>query len=378
MPAIDRDPIDDFCNSPADFRAIAARDAGRSGSASRRSFKNRLLTAEIESINGPRSARVTIAAMLVNRLALASLTAAIVSLSAASSLAAPSPKEKAEARTLVNDAKKAMKDKRWGDAVGALKKADKLDPSPAIELDLAQAQINLGKLLDASKTLAAIEGNADKGAAAKKARESAAKMLADLKAKIPTVKVTVKGPAGKASVTLDGLEVDASGEIPVDPGDHNVGASAAGFKAIEKEVKLAEGARQTVELALVADAPAAPKEEEKGSRVPGIVLTSIGGAALVVGGVFGGLAFSATSSAKAQCKGNLCPASAESDISRSKLYGNVSTGMLIGGGAVAVTGIVLAIVAPGGKKSDEAPKSARVMRVVPWMGADQIGVAGTF
>jgi hypothetical protein len=313
--------------------------------------------------------------MLVSRLAVASITATIVSFSAASALAAPSAKEKAEARALVNDAKKAMKDKRWSDAVGALKKADKLDPSLAIELDLAQAQINSGKLLDASKTLAAIEGNADKGAAAKKARETAAKMRADLKAKIPTVKVSVKGPSGKANVTLDGLEVDASGEIAVDPGDHNVGASAAGFKAVEKEVKLAEGARQTIELALVADAPPPPKGDEKGSRVPGIVVTSIGGAALVVGAVFGGLAFSATSAAKKQCNGNLCPASAESDISRSKLFGNVSTGMLIGGGAVAVTGIVLTIVAPGGKKSDEAPKSARV---VPWVGADQVGVAGRF
>ena len=72
----------------------------------------------------------------------------------------------------------------------------------------------------------------------------------------------------------------------------------------------------------------------------------------------------------------MCPAAAESDISRSKLYGNVSTGMLIGGGAVAVTGIVLAIVAPGGKKkSDEGAKSGWV---VPWVGGDQVGVAGTF
>jgi hypothetical protein len=200
-------------------------------------------------------------------------------------------------------------------------------------------------------------------------------MRADLKAKIPTVKVTVKGPSGKASVTVDGIEVDASGEIAVDPGAHNVGASAAGFKAIEKDVKLAEGARQTVELALEADAPPPPKEDEKGSRVPGIVVTSIGGAALIVGGVFGGLAFSATSAAKKQCNGNVCMPSAESDISRSKLFGNVSTGMLIGGGAVAAAGIVLTILAPGGKKSDEGAKSARV---VPWVGADQVGVAGTF
>ena len=303
------------------------------------------------------------------------LAAAIVSLTSAAALAGPTPKQRAEARTLTTAAKKAMKDQRWGDAVDALKQADQLAPSAATELDLAQAQIKAGKLLDAKKTLAAVEGSTGSAHAAKKARESAKKLLAELEVKIPIVKVTVKGPTGKANVTVDGVEVDASGAIPVDPGVHNVGASAPGFKAMEKEMKLAEGARQSVELALEPDAPPPPKEERTGSRVPGIIVTGVGGAALAIGGVFGGLAFSATSAAKSQCSGNLCPPSAESDISRSKLFGNVSTGMLVAGGAVAVAGVVLTILAPGGKKKDEAPKSGRV---VPWVGADQVGIAGTF
>jgi hypothetical protein len=102
-------------------------------------------------------------------------------------------------------------------------------------------------------------------------------------------------------------------------------------------------------------------------------VASGGGLLLVLGGVFGGLAFSAAGSAKAQCNGNVCLPTAQDDIDHSKTFGNVSTGMFIAGGAVAVAGVVLAIVAPGGSS---AP--AKNARVVPWIGGDQVGVAGTF
>jgi len=305
------------------------------------------------------------------------LVAAIACLAPAPALAGPSHKEKAEARALVNDARKAMKDKRWADAVTAYKKADTLDPGAALEVDLAEAQIAAGRLADASRTLTAVISGSDASPAAKRARDAAAKRLVAIKSRIPMLRVTVKGPTGKVSVIVDGADVDASGEIPVNPGDHTVGASADGYNPAEKEAKVAEGAHETVELTLAPapTTPPPPPETPIGPRVPGIVLSTVGGAALIVGGVFGGLAFSATSQAKSQCNGNVCPSSAADDIHRSKLFGNVSTGMLAAGGAVALTGIVLAIVAPGSKKADEAAKSAKV---APWVGADQVGVAGSF
>lgn len=312
------------------------------------------------------------------RAALASISVTTILLFAASSaLAAPSAKDKAEAKTLVNEAKRAVKDKRWADAVTALKKADGLDPSAALELELAEAQIGAGKLVEAGKTLSAIEAGSDTSAAGKKAREAAKKKLAELKDRTPKLQVVVKGPAAGAKVTLDGSAIDAPGEVPVDPGHHTVAASADGFKPKEKAISLAEGERMSVDLALEASPPPEAKKdvEKKGSRLPGIVVASVGGAALVTGGIFGGLALSATSKAKSQCSGNDCPLTAKSDIDRSKLFGNVSTGLIISGGAVAAAGVVLAIMAPFGKKADDAPKSGRI---VPWVGADQVGVAGTF
>ncbi|APR83630.1 Hypothetical protein A7982_08979 [Minicystis rosea] len=315
--------------------------------------------------------------MPVSRLVLVPACAAlIISLTPIAAIATPSPKEKAEARQLVTDAKKALKDHKFGEAVDALKKANGLDPNPATELELAQAEIAAGKLLEASKLLTKITQGTDTAPAAKKTRESAKKLLGDLVMRIPMVKITVNGPSGKATATLDGADVDTANEIEVEPGEHKVSASAEGFKPQEKTVKVAEGAHEKVELTLEANAPVA-KVEQSVSRLPGIIVTSVGGAALVAGGVFGGLAFAATSDAKKGCTNNLCPNTADhrDKISKAKLFGNLSTGMLIGGGVVAAAGIVLTIVAPGGSKKDEAPKAARVM---PWIGADQIGLAGSF
>jgi hypothetical protein len=298
----------------------------------------------------------------------------------APAFAAPTAKDRADAHALVNDARKAMKEKRWSDAVAALKKADKLDPSPALEVELAQAQEGAGKLVEAQRTLAAIVGGTDPAFPAKKAREAAGKALEDLKARVPTVKVKIDGPpAGKATVLVDGIEVEGD-EVAVNPGDHTVGAEAKGFASAEKELHLAEGAREEVQLHLAARAPAgATAEQPRGSRIPGIAVTSVGGAGLLLGAVFGGLAFQATSTAKAHCKGDLCPPSAASDVSRSKTFGNVSTGMFVAGGAIAVTGIALIIVAPGGGKPEEAPRAAGA-RLSPWLGpgVTGLGATGTF
>jgi hypothetical protein len=304
------------------------------------------------------------------------LAATLLSLCSTAALAAPSPKEKAEARQLVTDARQAMKEKRFADAIGAFKNAGILDPSPAAELELAQAQVAGGKLVDASRVLGALAQGSDPAPAARKVREAAAKQLAELKARIPAVKVTVKGVQGSASVTVDGLEVDATGEAAVDPGDHTLAATAEGYLPAEKQLKLAEGEHGSVELTLQPKVAVTKAEAAGGSRLPGILVTSVGGASLVVAGIFGGMAFSATSAAKATCTPSGATTTCDPDkVSKAKLFGNVSTGMFVVGGAAAVAGVVLIILAPGGARKEEAPRSGRL---VPWVGADQVGVAGSF
>ncbi len=304
--------------------------------------------------------------------------AASFSLSALA-VAAPTARARAQARTLAADGRKALKEKRWTDALAKLQSADALDPGPALEVDLAQAQVGAGKLVEASKTLAAVAASTESTLPARKAREAAKRALAAVKARVATVKVRVKGaPSGRATVQVDDEEVDASAEIALNPGYHSVGAAAGGFMGAQREVTLAEGAHAEVTLELTAARPVAVEEEKKttpGSRAPGAVLTVLGGAGLVAGGIFGGLAFAKTSAARSTCSGDVCPASSADAIATSKTYGNVSTGALIGGGALALTGIILLIVPPrGSASSDDSGKGAAV---APWIGPGVAGLGAT-
>jgi hypothetical protein len=323
------------------------------------------------------------------RLSVAPLAvAACLSLSAVA-IAAPTAKDKAAARTLAADGRKALKDKRWAAAITALEKADALDPGPMLEVDLARAQIGAGKLVEAGETLAAVVAGAESTPSARKAREAAKKIRDSLKTRIAKVRVRVTGaPAGKATVRIDDEEVDASSSISLNPGHHDIRAAARGFVAAEREVTLPEGAHEAITLELdpvpVAVVPVvavAAEEKKTGTRAPGAVVTAFGGAGLVVGGIFGALAFGKTSAAKSTCNGDVCPPAASATIATSKTYGDVSTAAFIAGGALVATGVVLLISPPGaGGTSDDADKSAAVPRVSPWVGPGVagVGVIGRF
>lgn len=312
-------------------------------------------------------------------LRLVPLAVAVAALSIASPAAAdPSQKEWAEWKQLVEAGKKAMREGQPAAAVDTLRRADAIHKSPSLDVDLATALAAAGKLVEARALFLRVSQSSDPSILWKRARDAAKKALADLEPRVPTLRVTVSGASG-ASVTVDGQKIATGSDSPFDPGNHTIVASADGYRTIERTVNLGAGKHDVISLDMVASgtsAPAAaPEEKSTGSRVPGIVLLSVGGAALVAGGVFGGLAFSAVSDAKAVCKGTSCPASAAADIDRSKTFGNVSTGLFIGGGLVAVVGIILTAVAPGGTKAEPAKDA---IHLSPFVGPGSAGVTGRF
>src|SRR5512132_1624503 len=141
--------------------------------------------------------------------------------------AAASPKEKAEARSLSAAAKKAMKERRLPDAEQALRRAVELDPTPQARIDLAATLSAEGKLVEASRLLHGITDGAAASPATKKSHDQAKKALAEIEPRIPWIQVDVGGPsAGAARATIDGKDVDASSEVPFDPGDHQVAVAA--------------------------------------------------------------------------------------------------------------------------------------------------------
>ena len=179
------------------------------------------------------------------------IAAACLSLTAMTASAAPSFKEKQEAKSLVNDAKKAMKEGSYQDAVTALRHADELDPNPQTKLELAKGLVEMARLLEATQVLRAIADGGGTSWADKKTIEAAKTLLKEVEPRVPWLQVEIQG-AKTATVTVDGAPFDAVNDTPINPGDHVVVAEAEGFERLEKEVKVADGEHKKVTLDLVA------------------------------------------------------------------------------------------------------------------------------
>ena len=295
----------------------------------------------------------------------------------AGAAAAASPREKAEARALVNEAKKATKDKRFADAAGALRRADELDSSLQTKIDLASALASDLKLVEASRVLHGITDGTVASPATKRFHEQAKKQLAAIEPRIPWIQVNVGGPGpGKAQTMIDGKEIDASSEVPSDPGDHEILVRAEGFENGTRSLSLREGAHEHLQLDLAPLVKAAPVKAAGGSKAPAITLFVLGGAGLLVGGGAGIAALLQAKDAKALCTGNVCPASAAASIDRSKLSGTISTVGFIAGGALVGAGIVALIASSSGDSKKESPREGA--RVTPWIGLGEAGISGKF
>ena len=301
---------------------------------------------------------------------------ALVVLSAGAAAAA-TPKEKAEARALVSEAKKATKEKRFADAAKALKRADEIDSSLQTKLDLAAAFASDRKLVEASHVLHAVTDGTVASPATKRFHEQAKKELAAIEPRIPWIQVDIGGPGpGKARTTIDGKEMDASSEVPSDPGDHQISVSADGFENGERSISLREGAHEHLHLDLAPLEKAPPPKVAGGSKAPAITFFVLGGAGLLVGGGAGIAALMQTSDARALCKGNVCPSSAQAAIDKSKLSGTISTVGFIAGGTLVGAGIIALIASSSGDSKKESPKEGA--RVTPWIGLGEAGFTGKF
>jgi hypothetical protein len=285
-----------------------------------------------------------------------------------------------------------FKDGRWEDAYAAFAQADALFHAPTLVAYMGTCRRNQGRLVEAKalyeKVLAEpLPANATE--AFKKARETARTELDKLRARIPFVKVAITGPgAASARVTVDGAPATVAGlaaGMAIDPGEHTIVASADGAEArlkivakegdsTQHELKLTGTAAP---LAPVAPPPAIDAPAKKGSLVPAAIAFGVGGAGIVAGAITGGLALAKLSAAREGCTApdanglRHCPAGNES---AANAVGTLRTVSIIGfaaGGAGAITGVVLAVLRPGGG----AEKAATIDVDV---GPGSLGVRGRF
>lgn len=308
------------------------------------------------------------------------LPLALVLCSSSAASAAPSPRDRADAAALTNKARAAGRTKSYEEAVDLLRKADALDPTSQRKLDLAKLLVPLGKLVEASRILNALINDPSLGPREKWLKDGAKKQLAQFESRIPWLSVHVSGPTTGVHVEVDGKEVEADTEAPVDPGKHTIAADADGYESGERSITVAEGEHKQATLTLDAIArQEAPKPKPSGgSRGPAIASFAVGAAGIAVGAVFGVFAFDETAKARGFCNGNMCPARPEVVDARNVAIanGNVSTvGFVIGGVGVAA-GIVLLLTA--GSSSDKPEEKKDAVHVTPYVGAGEVGVVGTF
>jgi hypothetical protein len=359
-----------------------------------------------------------------SRLFPAAFAAALLSLSSLTAVAAPTAKDKEEAKTHLAEGRVAIGINQFDEAIKAFKLSDQLDPNPQTKLELVEALIGGGKLIEASKILnGLLDANAGHP---KKIKEGAQKLLSGLEPRIPWILVKLTGPsANAATVTVDDTKIeDIEFETPFDPGTHVVVAEAEGYFRVEKRVKLDEGQHGVVKIDMKPSAPKKkkkkvsadpdgdaeevsaeeeeseeppppPKKKKKsadggagasggggitkhGLFIPTVVTGGVGALGLLIGTISGAVALSQTAAVKTSCDGNTCPDSSSLRSARDAalVSGNVSTAFfIIGGAGVAAGGVMLAIML---SSDSDAPKGKEQAFVRPWIGAGQGGVYGRF
>ena len=230
----------------------------------------------------------------------------------------------------------------------------------------------------------------DKSFGARKAAREAEKLVSEIDARIPRLKVEITGPQPGAAITsLDGEIVDTTNAMLIDPGKHELLVEAEGFDPVRRPLHADEMSQETVTITMY-PAGTTPEEEDTAAKsnkkksgginplIPAGAAFGVGAVGLGLGITFGILAINEANKAKEFCNGNICPDNPEVKHARdlSITNGNVSTAMFVVGGAGVAAGVVLLLVLPSNKKKkDEAKEEAAI---VPWIGANQIGIAGRF
>lgn len=288
--------------------------------------------------------------------------------------------ETAAARTLAVDGLKLAQAGKCDDAIPKLERAEKLHHSAIVLSRLGECQVNAGKLVEGTEMLRKVLREplpANPSPALSKAYERAQTVLDAAKPKISGLTISVPSPPADLRLTVDGQVVAntlVDSELPADPGDHLVEASAPGYMKASSHVTLGSADKKTVTLKLEADpnappppapgaaaaadaasnpapqsAPAKPLEAaapppdappQAPSRAAAYVSWGVGVVGVGVGTTFGLLAMKDKHNLQG-CDGNVCPASQRDAVDSAKRSGTISTIAFGVGGAGLVLGTVL-------------------------------------
>ncbi len=309
---------------------------------------------------------------MIRKFAVLLLALAVVSYSAVAP-AQSTDADKTTARSLAEQGYDALEAKEYEKAADLFTRADKLFHAPTILLGLARAQVALHKYVEGLETYKRIineklPDNANQHL--KNAVASARKEVVGLEDKIGWVTITVTGP-DEPEVSVDGVAVPVAAlgvKRAVNPGEHVVQAEAPGYLADQQSFAIQAGGSQEIAFELKIDPNASEPPKPDGSdgetpgstqKILGYVSIGLGGAALLIGAITGGIAMGKHSDLEDNCPNEQCPMAQESTLDAFNTTSTVSTVGFIAGGVLAATGVVLLLTAPSAEEPEAPTVSAR-------------------
>jgi hypothetical protein len=311
----------------------------------------------------------------------------------------------ATAQALHDEAKALIADGKWSAACPKLEESFRLSPAIGTRYKLADCYQHTGRSASAWAHFVGVASTAKAAGQTDREKEARARAAA-LEPKLSRLAIVV--PDGSRA---NGLEIKRDGEVvgapqwgaalPIDPGAHEVVASAPGMRVYRAQIDVAGDASTTKVIIppLDAEAKVEPKPDAKidaktdapatttASPPPpppegGLSRSTVGwgfvgggGLALVGGTVFWILRSSKVSTLEGECgaSGHACPASASGDIADGKTYNALGVGMFALGTACIAIGAGVLIT---GRDKD---KASATTRIVPVAGnAPGVSLAGSW
>lgn len=291
--------------------------------------------------------------------------------------------EDAQAELLYQEGRRAALAKDWPTACKKFKESNDREPAPGTLLNLADCEENRGQLRDAyahfEAAAAAFPSGPTGTERAAYARERALAVDKHL------ARLTVRAPAF-ANLSCDGVAIEASKAVALDPGEHVIVVHAPGRAEVRSTLKLAQGEARQIEIdagppALVTADPvhnahdsSPPPKAGSALKTAGFVSLGVAAVGLGVGVVGGILTVGANQKVKEECAASACSASGLDAQRDGKMWSTVSTVGFVGTGVFAAAGGAMLIVASMAPKS-RTPAS---LSVTPTNGGSTVTLMGTF
>jgi hypothetical protein len=295
--------------------------------------------------------------------------------------------ETAAARALAVDGLKLAQAGKCEEAVPKLERSEKLHHSAIVLSHLGECNVSLGKLVEGTEQLRKVLREPlpqNPSPALSKAYERAQAALDSAKPKIAGLTISLGKPAPPdLHLTVDGQAAPATlidTELPADPGEHTIEATAPGFLKASARVSLSAADKKTVSLKLEPDpnapavAPHASEAPSPGGAAPApspslaaasspgnepvseppaanhtaaYVAWGIGVVGVGVGSTFGIIAIKDKHDLVSRCGSTSCTPDNSGSLDSAKRAGNISTVAFAVGGAGLVLGTVLYFTAGG-------------------------------